>query len=81
MEELLRETPASEEYWRSTEAARDSKIQSERNKRCKESQGKDEGTYRLLAEKMSWELTAKHADDTALKIAATESVNRIEKEW
>ena len=54
MKELLRENPAAEAYWRSTEAARDDKIQFDRNKRCKESQGKDEGTYRLLAEKMSW---------------------------
>ena len=37
MEELLRETPASEEYWRSSEAARDDKIKRDRNKRCKES--------------------------------------------
>jgi len=36
MEELLRETPASEGYWRSSEAARDDKIQRDRNKRSKE---------------------------------------------
>jgi hypothetical protein len=81
MEELLRETPASEGYWRSSEAARDDKIQRERNKRCKESLGKDEGTYGLLTEKMSWELTAKYADDAALKTVAAESASRIEKEW
>ena len=36
MEELLRETPESEAYWRSSEAARDDKIQFGRNRRSKE---------------------------------------------
>jgi hypothetical protein len=30
---------------------------------------------------MSWELTAKYADDAALKTVAAESASRIEKEW
>ena len=81
IEELLRETTDSKAYGRSSEAARDDKIQLDRNKRSKESQGKDEETYRLLAEKLSWELKAKHTDDTVLKNAATVSISRIEKEW
>jgi hypothetical protein len=41
MEELQRDTPDSEAYLRSNEAIKDDKIIFDRNKRSKESQGKD----------------------------------------
>ena len=81
MEELLRETPEAEEYWRSSEAARDDKIQLDRNRRSKDGQGRDEGTYRLLTEKMSWELAAKYTDDESARTIAVENINMIEKKY